>query len=236
MIGSPMPMPRSAARSQRASSVLSIMLLGAVLAACASTPSASPQASVRIASPAGSLPPTPQPTPRFTNLPDPTLAALIPSALLGRAVTVPPITDFGLTPGDVGGVYGELGLRFHSLQLAFIGRPHLLSLYAVGVDPPIVATVDLEPYLATAGQYVGVAGLHREPWTLRAIGGHQVWARPGDEAMITGATVYTWAAGGYLFLLVGVDPDQDAAMLAVLPGEAAAVPSAATPSAGPSGG
>jgi len=228
-----MPIPRPAACQRGAPSVLAAALtsvLAVVLAACGTTPTDSAQPSgSSVGGPSATPLPTSVPTPFFSNVPDPALIALIPTELAGRTVTIPPIADFGLTPGDIGEVYGEIGVRFRSLQLVFIGRPHLLSLYAVRMDPAFATTNDLEPYLAAAGEYVGVAGLHREPWTLRVIGGHLVWARPGDDAMITGATVYAWATQGFLFLMVGVEQAQDAAMIAALPGEAGP---GASPSAG----
>lgn len=163
------------------------------------------------------------PTPYFTNAPDPELAALIPTEVGGRAVTIPAVTDFSVTPGDIGEVYGPIGLRFRSLQLAFVSRPRL-SLYAIRMQPPLVTTADLEAYLAEAARYVGITGLHREPWTLQSIAGHLVWMRPEDSATLTGTRVYTWAADGLVFLMIGVDEVQNLAMLAALPGEPAPTP------------
>jgi hypothetical protein len=207
-----------------------------VFAACTSaTPSVSPSSapsgsapgSPAASDPAGPTPvPTPQPTPRFTNEPDPGLARLIPNRVRGVAVSEPPITDFAYTPGDIGEQYGELGLRFESLQVAYIENPRL-SLFAVRVAPPEPTTAELEPYLAAAGQYVGIAGLHREPWKLRTIEGRRVWVRPEDDATLAGTMVYSWAADGFVFLMIGVDDTQNRAMLAALPGER---PPAATPS------
>jgi hypothetical protein len=222
MIGRPMPIPRPGARPHGYLGILALLLASA-LAACGPTPTESLPAT---SSPDASATPVPSPEPTllFSNTPDPALIALIPTQVAGHAVTVPAITEFGLTPGDIGEAYGSIGARFRTLQLAFVGRPHLLSLYAVRMDPPFATTDELEPYLAAAGEYVGVAGLHREPWTLQAVGGHLVWARPADKAMIAGATVYTWTAEGYLFLMVGVEIDQDLAMISALPGEAPPVP------------
>ncbi len=70
-------------------------------------------------------------------------------------------------------MYGDIGLRFTALQVAFIA-PRKLSLYAMQMDEPLATTRDLEPYLAAAGEYVGIAGLHREPWKLTASAGTQL--------------------------------------------------------------
>ena len=197
-------------------SALMVPLL--VMAACA-TPTPSPSPSVpAIAAPTATPEPTPQPTPIFSNVPDPELVALIPTQVAGMAVTIPPITDFSITPGDIGQVYGEIGNRFRTLQLAYVVRPRL-SLFAMRMNPPFATTVQLEPYLAEAGRYVGIAGLHREPWTLRALGGHGVWVRPEDNATLPGTRVYTWAVDGLVFLMIGIDEAQNLAMLAGLPGE-----------------
>ncbi|HEY7847833.1 MAG TPA: hypothetical protein VIC83_06545 [Candidatus Limnocylindria bacterium] len=209
------------------------------LAACGATPSpsaqtstASPSAPVATPSaPATQAPPTPQPTPTYTNPPDRELAALIPARLRGLTVHVPPTSEFAMTPGDFASAYGELGLQFKALQVAFVTEPRL-SLYAARVDPPVPTTRQLEPYLATAGQYVGIAGLHREPWRYRRIGGRVAWERPEDNATFAGTHIYTWAADDYVFLVIGVDDDLNRAMVAALPGERAP---AATPRPSPSG-
>lgn len=199
-----------------------------ILGACASrTPSPSPSLSL---SPSPTPKPTPLPTPLFSNTADPALVALIPTEVAGKAVQIPPITDFAYTPGDIGEVYGEIGLRFIALQVAYISQPRL-SLFAVRMRAPYATTADLEPYLAEAGRYVGVAGLHREPWKLEAVAGHLVWWRPQDTATLEGTRFYTWAADGLVFLMVGVDDAQNRAMLAGLPGEPAPTP---TPSPSPS--
>ena len=52
-----------------------------------------------------------------------------------------------------------------------------MTLYAMRVDGPEVTTADLEPYLATAGRYVGIAGLDPDPWESAVVGGKQVWVR-----------------------------------------------------------
>ena len=182
--------------------------------------------------------PTPEPTPIFTNVADPALVALIPTVAAGRAVQIPATTEFGLTPGDIGQVYGEIGTRFRALQLAYISRPRL-SLYAMRVNPPAVMTADLEPYLAAAGEYVGIAGLHREPWTLQTVAGHVVWVRPEDNATLRGTRVYTWAADDLVFLMIGTDEAQNLSMIGGLPGEAPPTPTPVpsipgTPSVAPS--
>jgi hypothetical protein len=196
------------------------------LAACTSTPPPEPTSPPPTASPTAtpSPPLTPRPTPtaaptpRFTNEPDPELAALIPTEANGVPITIPPIDAFGLTPGDVGTAFGELGNRFASLAVAFIGQPRT-TLYALRVDGAPVTTAELDPHLATAGRYVGIAGLHREPWQQATVGANLVWVRPEDNATAAGTMIYTWAAGEYLFLLIGVDDAINQAIVAALPGE-----------------
>ena len=167
--------------------------------------------------------PSPEPTPRFTNEPDPELAALIPSEAAGVPVTVAPFDEFALTPGDVAIAYGEIGTRFVSLVLAYVEEPRT-TLYAMRVDGPEVATDDLEPHLATAGRYVGIAGLDPEPWESEVLGGHQVWSRPEDNATAAGTQIYTWSSGDAVFLLIGVDDAVNRAIVSALPGEAAPTP------------
>jgi hypothetical protein len=175
--------------------------------------------------------PTPAPTPRFTNEPDDELAALIPSEAAGAAVVVAPFDEFALTPGDVAVAYGEVGNRFASLVLAYVSAPRT-SLYAMRVEGEPVATEDLEPHLATAGRYVGIAGLHREPWVRDVVGGNVVWVRPEDNATALGTHIYTWSSGEFVFLLIGTDDTVNRAIIEQLPGEAAPsptpVPSAAS--------
>lgn len=158
------------------------------------------------------------PTPRFSNEEDPDLSALIPGQVNGLPVTQPPLNEYAITPGDIGqAAYGELGARFQTLVIAFVRSPRL-SLYAMRVDGP-VANADLEPHLATAGRYVGIAGLVREPWELTTVAGHEVWVRPSDGATLPGTRVYTWAADDLVFLMIGVDDALNQALLAELPGE-----------------
>lgn len=168
--------------------------------------------------PSPSPTPTPEPTPRFTNEPDPELVALIPSTVAGATLVVPPIDEYALTPGDVGTAFGEIGDRFGSLVLAYSTQPRV-SLYAMRVTGEPVTTEDLEPHLATAGRYVGIAGLHRDPWQLTEVDGHVAWTRPEDNATAAGTTIYTWAAGEYVFLLIGTDDLVNRAIVAALPGE-----------------
>jgi len=224
MIGPPMLIHRCAAARPRRVSTAVLTLLVVVLGAACSSPKPSASALTPPGpSPTQSPTPTPLPTPLFSNTPDPELVALIPTVVAGQTVIVPAITDFGLTPGDIGEAYGELGLRFKALQLAFVIRPRL-SLYAVHMWPPDATMRELEAYLAGAGEYIGIAGLHREPWTEQTIGGRLVWTRPGDDATLPGTMLYTWTTGGYLFLMIGLDEQQNLAMLAALPGEAAPTP------------
>ena len=225
-----MPMTRPDA-ARPSVGIVAAIVVATVLIACSAIPTPSP---TPLPSPTGlatvvptqSPVPTPAPTPLFSNAPDPGLVALIPIEVAGQTVVIPAITEFAITPGDIGAVYGEIGDRFRSVQLAFVQRPRL-SLYAMRVDPPLPATADLEPYLAEAGRYVGIAGLVRDAWTLEPIGDHLVWVRPEDDATAAGTFIYTWAADQYVFLLIGTDTAQNLAMLAALPGEAPPTPTPA---------
>lgn len=225
----PMPTtPPNAAprRSALREAVLCLVVSSVVLAACANEPSRSGEPSLdpsATPAPTATPIPTPVPTPFFSNVPDPELVALIPTTVAGATVVIPAITDFSITPGDIGEVYGEVGLGFRSLQLAYVSRPRL-SLFAIRMQPPVATNADLEPYLAEVGRYVGIAGLHREPWELKPVADHMVWVRPEDDATLPGTRVYTWAVGGYLFLVIGIDEAQNLAMLAALPGEPAPTP------------
>lgn len=216
------------------------------LIACSSTATATPTPSASApaaapATPAPTLPPSPSPdpTPRFTNRPDPELEALLPDTVAGNRLTVAATDDFALTPGDVGMVYGDIGLRFTSLVLAYVEQPRL-TLYALRVAPPAVSTADLEPHLATAGRYVGIAGLDPEPWQLSTVGGNEVWTRAGDRANPPGTVLYTWASGDAVFLLVGSDDTLNRALVEALPGApangAAAPPGSVAPGHSPTGG
>lgn len=204
------------------------------LASCGSTdptgsaaPSvaATPSVSATVA-PTPEPTPTPAPTPRFTNEPDDELAALIPTEVNGVPVVVAPFDEFALTPGDIAIAYGDLGNRFASLALAYVEQPRT-TLYAIRVDGDPVSTEELEPHLATAGRYVGIAGLDPEPWEQGEAGGHQVWVRPEDNATAAGTMIYTWASGEFVFLLIGVDDAVNRAIVAALPGEPAPSPTPA---------
>lgn len=221
----PSHLPAAARPAATRLAVASLAVMVA-LSACGATPSptaiqsASPSAAFPSPSASPSEAPTPQPTPTYTNPPDPGLAALIPTRVRGLQVDVPPTTEFAMTPGDFASAYGDLGLQFRALQVAFVSAPRL-SLYVARIDAPVPTTRQLEPYLATAGQYVGIAGLHREPWHYRRIGGRVTWERPEDNATVAGTHLYTWAADDYVFLLIGVDDRLNRAMFAALPGERA---------------
>lgn len=162
--------------------------------------------------------PTPAPTPVYTNSADPELAALIPARVGAVAISIPPVNEFSVTPGDIGEVYGEIGLRFVAVQLAYVEQPRL-SLYAMRMRAPFATTEELEPHLATAARYVGIAGLHREPWKLEEVAGRLVWVRPEDDATAAGTMIYTWATDQYVFLLIGVDDALNRGLLGALPGE-----------------
>lgn len=187
-------------------------------------PSASATASDAPSAPPSAPPvPLPLPTPQYTNPADPELSGLIPEQVAGVTVHVPSVDEFAITPGDFAEAYGDLGLRFTALQVAFVEDPRL-SLYATRVASPSVTTRELEPYLETAGRYVGIAGLVREPWKLVEIAKRIVWVRPEDNATAAGTMIYTWAADDVVFLLIGVDDSLNRAMFRALPGEAAPAP------------
>jgi hypothetical protein len=241
----PAPMTSSRLVLLRRRGAVSLAIVAAALAmtACgASTPSPTPTASSVATSPPVSATPnptpsptaSPAPTPRFTNEPDPDLAALIPATVNGVPVVVAPFEEFALTPGDVAIAFGELGTRFASLALAYVERPRT-TLYAMRVDGNPIATEDLEPHLATAGRYVGIAGLDPDPWEPAVVGGNQVWLRPEDNATAAGTHVYTWSSGQFVFLLIGVDDSLNRALVEALPGEPAPSP-APTTQASPTGG
>jgi hypothetical protein len=179
--------------------------------------------------------PSPEPTPRYTNPPDAELAGLFPETVNGAPLVVPPSTEFALTPGDFGAAYGEIGVRFASLATAYVAQPRL-TIYAARVDGDPVATEDLEPHLATAGRYVGIAGLDAEPWELTDVDGQLSWVRPEDNATALGTMIYTWSSGEFVFLLIGTDDAVNRALVAALPGEPAPSPTPTptpTPSASP---
>jgi len=232
--------------SLRLAGAPSLALAAAVgLAACATaqtpeTPSLPPPSAVtgtaETPTPTRSPTPTPAPTPRFTNEPDHELAALIPTAAAGVEIVVAPFDAFALTPGDIGAAYGDIGDRFASLALAYVLQPRT-TLYAMRVDGEPITTEDLETHLATAGRYVGIAGLEPDPWELGEAGGHAVWVRPEDNATAAGTMIYTWSNGDLVFLLIGVDDTLNRAIIEQLPGEAVPPPTpvpTGSPSAQPS--
>ena len=235
MIAVPMSTPRLASLPRAKAALAALTVVSLVLAACSNAaPTGAPSeplgaSAVTSASTTPTAPPTPRPTvaptPSYTNPPDPTLEGLIPSSAAGMKVVKPPSSDYGITPGDIGSAYGEIGNRFRALAVAYI-EPRKLSLYAMRVDGDPVTTAQLRPYLATAAEYVGISGLHPEAWALRTIGARVVWVRPEDNATASGTMIYTWAAGRYVFLMIGTDDRVNRAMLAALPGEA---PPRATP-------
>lgn len=244
-----MPIPRTVPSRPRGILLALLALLAlpvvAALNACGtspSVPSVVPSPSVALPSPdptpVATPSPTPLPTPRYTNQPDPELAALIPARAGSATVVVPDVAQFGLTPGDMGEAYGELGTRFSSLVVAYIEVPRT-TLYAMRVDGEPPTTEDLEPYLATAGRKVGIAGLDPEPWSLETFGDRRAWTRGEDNATATGTRIYTWAADGFVFLLIGVDDGVNRALLDGLPGEPPPTPTprpSPTPRSGGSGG
>lgn len=230
-----MTIPRTVPSRPRG--ILLGLSLGLALAACSSSPSVpsvSPSPSAPAVTPdptpSPTPSPTPMPTPRYTNEPDPELAALLPERAGGAALVVPPVDEFGLTPGDMSDAYGELGLRFSSLAIAYVGEPRT-TIYLMRVDGEPPTTEELEPHLATAGRKVGIAGLDPEPWSLETIGGTIAWARGEDNATAAGTRIYTWAADGVVFLMIGVDDAVNRAILAELPGEPPPTP---TPRPSPS--
>lgn len=235
------PRPTTAAAAALAVAVLAVAVLAAGCSATAEPTPASVAASAEETPPAPtpSPTPTPAPTPRFTNPPDEALAALIPTEAAGVRIVVAPFGEFGLTPGDVAIAFGEIGDRFSSLALAYVEDPRT-SLYAMRVDGEEVATADLEPHLPTAGRYVGIAGLHREPWSEEVVGGTLVWTRPEDNATALGTHIYTWSSGDVVFLLIGTDDAVNRAIIEQLPGEPAPSPTPRAsasnePSASPGG-
>jgi hypothetical protein len=236
-----MTIPRLASPRPAFTNVLLLAILVALAACGTSDPTTSADPTTAAPSEAATATPvvtavptpSPEPTPRFTNEPDPELAALIPTAAAGVPVIVAPFDEFALTPGDVATAFGEIGLRFASLAVAYVEQPRT-TLYAMRVDGDPVTTADLEPHLATAGRYVGIAGLDPEPWQRSSAGGHVVWVRPEDNATALGTMIYTWASGEHVFLLIGVDDRVNRAIVEALPGEAAPTPTP-VPTAAPSG-
>lgn len=234
-------MTTSRLASLRPAGAAGLALVAALTVAACSTgdatpvPTPSPSAAAAPAvtpAPTLSPSPTPAPTPRYTNEPDDELAALVPTRAAGAVVVVAPFDEFALTPGDVAVAFGEIGDRFASLVLAYVVEPRT-TLYAMRVDGREVATRDLRPHLATAGRYVGIAGLDPEPWESVRVSGTRVWTRPEDNATAAGTHIYTWSSGDVVFLLIGVDDTVNRAIIRQLPGAPAATPTPA-PSGSPS--
>ncbi len=228
-----------APRARRLLRLIGAALLPVVLVACSST--TQPSGSLPAATPSGMTPaptptptPTPQPTPDYSSHPDATLEALIPDTVDGATVVKPDPTGYGVSPGDMGtAAFGDVGLRFESLVIAYIVKPRL-SLYAVRVAPPPVDTADLRPYLVKAGRYIGASNLDPALWKATSVDGKQVWMRGEDEATLPGTTFYCWSSGEYVFLLTGSSDATNRAMIAALPGQPAPTPSPSA-SAAPGG-
>jgi hypothetical protein len=233
---------RAAVRRRSSARAPLLLCLGVVLAGCgSSTPSPSASAHALTSPSASAAPtatplPTAAPTPSYTNPPDAWLARIIPKRIAGKTIDVPSHSQFAYTPGDMVPAYGDLALHFTALQVAFIEDPRL-SLYAARVEGELPSTRQLAPYLATAGEYVGIAGLHRKEWKYRTIAGRVTWVRPEDNATAAGTMIYTWTGDEYVFLLIGTDDRLNRALFAALPGEKAKVVEPSTPgSAEPSPG
>jgi hypothetical protein len=247
-----MPTRRLAPPRSRLEELGAVALVALLLVACTTAepvptpaPSGAAESATATPSPTASPSPTPSPIPtaRYTNEPDPALGALLPRSAGGATIVVVPPDQYGLTPGDVGEAFGELGLYFHSLLIGYVAQPRT-TLYAVRVEGREIVTRDLRPHLAEIGRYVGIAGLHPEAWHSAVLPGHLVWVRPEDNATVAGTTIYTWAADEFVFLLIGVDDAVNRAIIAGLPGESPPTPSPVpsrspastpSPSTGPSG-
>jgi hypothetical protein len=240
MIAAPMPIPDLVALrpGRRPLPALAAILVAILLAACSSSPA--PTVSPSLPSPSGMTPaptptptPTPRPTPDYSSAPDPTLSALIPDTISGSPVVKPDPTSFGVSPGDIGMPFGDLGLRFRSLVIGYVVSPRL-SLYAMRVEGAPVDTNDLKPYLAAAGQYIGVSGLQPDAWKAAVVNGNRVWTRGEDEATLAHTTFYCWSSGQYVFLMTGSSDATNQAMVSALPGQPAPTPTPA-PSTAASG-
>jgi hypothetical protein len=228
-----MPISRALLRRTPTSLLAAALLLAACSATTEPDPSDGSAASpVLSAAPTASPTPTPtpEPSPTYTNPPDAELLALIPDAAGGATVAKPSVDQYGLTPGDIGAVFGDIGLHFRSLALAYIEQPRL-SLYAMRMDGPMATTADLEPHLAEIGRYVGIAGLDRKPWSEAVVADREVWQRPEDNATAAGTMIYTWIADDLVFLMIGVDDTVNRALVAALPGIPAPSPSPSPPPA-----
>ena len=234
-------------RRGRAPAVAAAWALGVALSACAGwnatepTTRATPSPTPSVAPTPARTPrpsPTPTATPTYTNIPDPELRAIIPENVDGSTVVVP--EEVSLTPGDVGTVFGEHGARFRSLVIGFTEEPRL-TVFAMRIEPPRVATLQLRRHLPEIGQYLGISELDPEPWELVGVAGTEVWVRGGDEATSPGTQIYTWAQDDVVFLLIGTDEDHNRAMISALvaalpaPTEPAAASPSASPGATPAG-
>src|SRR6187200_642061 len=112
-------MKTSRLASLRPAGAVGLALVAVVALSACSTPQATPEPTpsapptpTATPVPTPSPSPTPEPTPRYTNEPDPDLAALIPTEAAGAVVAVAPFDEFALTPGDVAVAFGEIGNRF----------------------------------------------------------------------------------------------------------------------------
>ena len=222
----------AAARPSRPTLATYLVLVVLGSAACSTaepspgspTPTSRAPSSISAAPTPSPIPsPTPAPTPRFTNQPDPQLEALIPATIVGARVQKPTPDEFGVTPGDIGLQFGDIGLRFDSLVVAFVEKPRL-SLFAMRVSGGPVDTSALRPYLAAAGQYVGINGLHPEAWKAAVVSGRRVWRRGDDPATLPGTTLYCWSSGQYVFLLTGSSDAANRVMVKALPGQPVPTP------------
>lgn len=240
-----MPIPRALLRRAPNALLAATLLLAGCSATTEPGPSDELAASPTLSTAPTASPtptPTPEPTPTYTNPPDRDLLALIPDVAGGATIAKPSVDQYGLTPGDIGAVFGDIGLHFRSLALAYIEQPRL-SLYAMRLDGPMATTADLEPHLAEIGRYVGIAGLDPEPWSLAVVADREVWARPEDNATAAGTMIYTWIAEDLVFLIIGVDDAVNRDLVAALPGVPAPTPPpspasvapAASPAASPAG-
>src|SRR5207244_10895620 len=132
--------------------------------------------------------------------------------------TPPPPTPPGIAPP-----VGAHAPRSESLPVAFVEKPRL-SPFAARVGGAPADTATLRPYLAAAGQYVGIHGLHPEAWRATIVGGKRVWRRGDDAATLPGTTLYCWSAGQYIFLLTGSSDAANRAMVKAFPGQPAPTP------------
>jgi len=185
------------------------------------SPTASPSPTP-LPTPSPTPSPTPLPTPTYTNEPDPELSALIPDSVGGATIVKPPPTAFGITPGDIGEAFGEIGLSFKTLVIGHVAESRT-ALYAMRRAEPSGETADLRPHLVEIGRYLGISGTDAD-WRLVTIGGNVSWMRSGGASNLRGTTVYTWLTDDYAFLLIGGNDSLNRAIVAALPGKPAATP------------